>query len=87
MGDFAPWGISMGDFSRKSFAFNEFSIFSHAVENLINALYISKICTIHIFELLPRISRTRYTFLLIFHGGFSPMGNSPWGTFAEIIRV
>ena len=81
-GEFLPMGDFHGELLRKSFAFNQFSIFSHAVKKLINALYVSKICTIHIFELLPRISRTRYTFL-IFHGGFFPWG-IPMGNFYEI---
>jgi len=83
MGDFSPWGIPHGELLRKSIVLHEFLIFSHAVKKLINALSISKKCTIHIFVLNPAISRTRYTFCKIPHGEFSPHGELPMGNFHE----
>ena len=71
MGDFSPWGIPHGELLRKSMVLHEFLIFSHAVKKLINALSISKTCTIHFSVLGSAILRTRYTFCM---GDFSPWG-------------
>jgi len=80
MGNFSPWGIPHGEFLRKSFAFHEFSLFSHAVNKLSNALIGSKTCTIHIFVLRPAILRTWFFFCTFLMGNYSPWGIR-WGTF------